>query len=168
MGLNEDEQAIARVSGMLHDVGKIGISNEVIYKPDRLDQKEYELMKSHPEMSVDIIQPMQGEAHFKEIVEGVRHHHERIDGKGYPYGLEGGKIPLMARLLAVVDTYDAMGATRPYRKGLPKEVIYKEFKRCSGSQFDKHLIKVFLDSHKFWLIQADQQIQMNDWFESAA
>lgn len=157
LGLNEYEQKVAEFSGIFHDIGKVGITPGVINKPTRLTDEEYLLMKQHPEMSVKLIEPMQNIAFFADLIPGVRHHHERMDGKGYPEGVFGEKIPLFSRIILIADTVDAMSETRPYRKGLPIDVIYAELKRCSGSQFDERLVKVFLESHPTWESEGDPQ-----------
>lgn len=150
-GLNEYEQKIAEFAGIFHDIGKVGISQEIIAKPGKLDPKELDIMRNHPLISEQIIKPL-GEAHqfFKEVLPAIRAHHERIDGEGYPDRLIGERIPLLSRVILVVDTYDAMSQTRSYRKGLPDEIIYSELKRCAGTQFDPQLIRIFLQAHKTW------------------
>lgn len=150
-GLNEYEQTIAEHSGLFHDLGKIGISNEIIAKPGKLDPKEIDIMRNHPIISENIIKPLgEKDAFFRQLLAPVRGHHERVDGEGYPDRLVGDKINLLSRIILVVDTYDAMSQTRSYRKGLPDDVIYAELKRCSGTQFDSQVVKIFLDAHKFW------------------
>lgn len=151
VGLNEYEQAIAEYSGLFHDLGKIGISNEIIAKPGKLDPKEIDIMRNHPIISESIIKPLaEKDVFFRQLLAPVRGHHERVDGEGYPDRLVGDKINLLARIILIVDTYDAMSQTRSYRKGLPNEVVYAVLKRCSGTQFDSQLVKMFLDAHKFW------------------
>jgi HD-GYP domain-containing protein (c-di-GMP phosphodiesterase class II) len=87
---------------------------------------------------------------FKDMLPGVRHHHERVDGAGYPDGIENDKIPLSARIILIADTYDAMTTTRPYRRGLDSEIAYKELKKFSGRQFDRQLVQIFLKAHPTW------------------
>ncbi len=149
-GLNEYQQKVAEFSGMFHDVGKVAVPKSIIYKPAKLTEEEMHKMREHPIMSAAIIEPLQNEKFFADLVPGVKHHHERLDGLGYPDKLKGEHIPLIARVILIVDTYDAMAETRAYRKGLPDDVIYAELKRCSGTQFDEALVKVFFDAHKFW------------------
>jgi len=88
--------------------------------------------------------------YFKDILPAVRGHHERVDGEGYPDRLMGERVPILARIILVVDTYDAMSQTRSYRKGLPDDIIYSELKRCAGTQFDPQLVRIFLQAHKTW------------------
>lgn len=149
-GLNEYEQKIAEFAGLFHDIGKIGIPQEIIAKPGKLDPREMMIMKEHPEISEMIIEPLAHHKFFKELLPSIRGHHERLDGQGYPDKKMGDDVPLFARIILVVDTYDAMSQTRSYRQGLPDEVVYAELKRCSGTQFDSQLVNIFLDAHKMW------------------
>lgn len=160
MGLNEFEQKIAEFSGMLHDIGKIGIDKNILLKPSKLDPKELDIIKSHSILSEEILQPLASHPFFKQILPAVRGHHERIDGEGYPDKLAGEEIPLISRVILIVDTYDAMSENRVYRKGLSDDIIYAELKRCTGSQFDPQLVKIFLAAHQHWKKQkADQETQ---------
>jgi HD-GYP domain-containing protein (c-di-GMP phosphodiesterase class II) len=157
-GLNEYEQKIAEFSGLFHDVGKIGVDKSIIHKPGKLDAAETEKMKEHPILSVKIIQPLSDDAFFKDLVPGVKHHHERIDGLGYPDRIIGDAIPLISRVILIVDTYDAMTQNRAYRKGLPIDVVYAELKRFAGTQFDEQLVRIFLESHPTWnKLDADEE-----------
>lgn len=160
-GLNEYEQKIAEFAGLLHDIGKMGISQDIIGKPSRLSDSEFEIMKSHPELSELIIQPLaSSHEFFREVMPGVRGHHERIDGRGYPDKKRGDEISILARIILIVDTYDAMSQTRAYRKGLSDEIIYEELQTYAGTQFDSQLVQVFLQAHPKWLTQhRDAQTQ---------
>lgn len=144
IGLNEFEQAILEFSGLFHDIGKARIPTEILTKPGRLDRQEIEVMKSHPEISVEMIQHLEHVPFFRFMLPGVRYHHEKFEGMGYPYGLVGEAIPLFARLIAVVDSYDAMTNVRPYRNALPEEKAIEEIRVFSGRQFDPQLAKAFL------------------------
>lgn len=150
IGLTDYQQKIAQFSGLLHDVGKMGVDRAIIHKPGKLDLNEFQAMKEHPCLSEEIVKPLAVHEFFQQVMPGVRSHHERVDGCGYPDGLTGDEIPLIARLILIVDTLDAMGSDRAYRKGLHIDIIYKELKKFSGSQFDMQLVKVFLESHKHW------------------
>lgn len=157
-GLDLYEQKLAEFAGLFHDVGKIGIPQSVIHKPAKLDLDEFNLMKKHPELSEQIIRVLSDIPFFKDLLAPVRsHHHERIDGAGYPDGLAGDQVPLLARAILIVDTYDAMTRTRSYRKGLPVEVVYSELQKYSGTQFDSQLVKIFLQSHPFWEQEPDPE-----------
>jgi len=150
LGLNEYEQKVAEFSGILHDIGKMGIEKEILLKPGKLDAKELDIMKSHSTLSAHIIEPLTHHDFFKAVLPGVRGHHERMDGEGYPDKIIGEKISLFARIILVVDTYDAMSQTRVYRRGLPDDIIYAELKRCSGTQFDPQIVRAFMQAHSTW------------------
>ncbi len=107
-------------------------------------------MRLHPIKSVEILKPLSGIPFFQSTLPGVKHHHERVDGAGYPEGVSGDQIPLTARILLIADTFDAMTTTRPYRKGLDFDYAYSELKTFSGRQFDKHLVDIFLKAHPQW------------------
>lgn len=149
-GLNEFEQRVVEFSAMFHDIGKIGIPDYILLKEGRLNQEEERLMREHPLKSVEIIQPLANVPFFNATLPGIRYHHERIDGAGYPDGISGDEIPLNARIILISDTFDAMTTTRSYRKGLPIEHAYKELKQFSGRQFDPHLVQIFLAAHQTW------------------
>jgi HD-GYP domain-containing protein (c-di-GMP phosphodiesterase class II) len=157
MGLSEYEQLVAEFSGLLHDIGKMGIDLEVLHKPAKLSDEEYQLVMSHPVLSERILAPLNVHPFFKQIAPAVRGHHERVDGRGYPDKLQGDQIPLMARVVLVVDTLDAMSQERSYRKGMPIDLVYKELERCAGTQFDSKMVKVFVESHKFWAKEIKDQ-----------
>ena len=123
----------------LHDIGKIGVSDRVLLKPSGLNPREWELMRQHPVYSADIIRPLFSD----ELAAGVRHHHERYDGAGYPDGLAGEEIPLVARAMCVVDSYDAMSFRRPYRQALSYAACREELARCAGVQFDPAMVTAF-------------------------
>ena len=145
MGLNEFEQAILEFSGLFHDIGKVKIPTEILVKPGRLDKEEIEVMKSHPLMSAEMIQHLDHVPFFRFLLPGIKYHHEKIDGGGYPNAMVGDNIPLFARLIAVVDSFDAMTNARPYRNPLPEEKAILELKNFSGTQFDAHIAKYFLE-----------------------
>ena len=123
-----------------HDIGKIGVSDRVLLKAGPLTSEEWELVRQHPGISAEIVRPLFDEG----LVAGVRHHHERFDGSGYPDGLRGAEIPLVARAMCVVDCYDAMSCERPYRRALSYRQCLNELRRCSGTQFDPEMVAAFL------------------------
>jgi HD-GYP domain-containing protein (c-di-GMP phosphodiesterase class II) len=149
-GLDEYQQRIIEFSSLFHDLGKIGIPDSILLKPGRLTESEEAIMRAHPIKSVEILKPLERVPFFRSTLPGVRHHHERIDGAGYPDGIQGENIPLTARILLIADTFDAMTTTRPYRKGLDFDFAYKELKQFSGRQFDPQLVQVFLKAHPKW------------------
>jgi len=127
---------------LLHDIGKIGIPDHILNKPGRLTPEEFEIMKRHAEIGEKIISPIESLKSLKPL---IRHHQEFYDGSGYPDGVRGEEIPLACRILAVVDTFDAMTTDRPYRKALPEEAAIAELRRCAGTQFDPMIVEVFID-----------------------
>jgi putative nucleotidyltransferase with HDIG domain len=141
MGLDEASCALIRQAGILHDIGKIGISSSILNKPGRLTNEEYEIIKDHPRMGRRILEPI---SFLSDVVPVVYHHHERWDGKGYPEGLGGEEIPLAARIMQVADTYDAMTSDRAYRRGLSHQTAIDELIRCSSAQFDPRCVEAFL------------------------
>jgi len=120
------------IAGILHDIGKIGVPESILNKPAGLTPEEYALIKRHPVDGVAILKDL---PELEETLKGIRHHHERYDGKGYPDGLKGEAIPMIACIIAVADTFDAMITTRPYRPALSTQEAIAEITRCSGSQF---------------------------------
>jgi HD-GYP domain-containing protein (c-di-GMP phosphodiesterase class II) len=149
-GLDEFQQRIIEFTSLFHDLGKIGIPDSILLKPGRLTESEEAIMRKHPVKSVEILKPLERVPFFRATLPGVRHHHERIDGGGYPDGIQGDHIPLTARILLIADTFDAMTTTRPYRKGLDFDFAYKELKQFSGRQFDPQLVQIFLKAHPKW------------------
>ena len=132
LGLPEDQVEVVRQAALMHDIGKVGCVMN-LNKPGKLTQAEYEIFKKHPTYGRDILDPIK---FLEPVIPGVHLHHERWDGRGYPLGLAAQEIPLIARIIAVADTYDAMTSDRAYRRAVPHEVTVNEITRCSGSQFD--------------------------------
>jgi putative nucleotidyltransferase with HDIG domain len=149
-GLDEVEQKVAEFAGLFHDIGKIGIADSILFKPGRLTDEEMNVVKAHPEMSIQIIKPLIDLEFFARLVPGVLYHHEWFNGQGYPHGVVGESIPLPARIVLIADTYDAITADRVYRKGRPAEYAYRELKDYSGRQFDPSLVKIYLQAHPGW------------------
>lgn len=147
-GLSEFHQRVIKYSSIFHDLGKMGVPDSILLKPGRLNAEEEAIMRDHPLKSAEIIQPLAHLPFFAALLPGIRHHHERVDGAGYPDGLQRDNIPIEARMILIADTFDAMTSSRPYRKGLVHEIAYNELKRCSGSQFDSNLVEIFLEAHR--------------------
>jgi HD-GYP domain-containing protein (c-di-GMP phosphodiesterase class II) len=142
MGLSSDRVRGTRLAGLVHDLGKAGVSRFILNKPDKLTEEEFAEIKEHPPLgSMMIISEIEA---LQQLVPIVRHHHERWDGKGYPDGLAGHDIPLEARILAVVDAFDAMTHERSYRKALSREEALAELQRGAGTQFDPAVVEAFL------------------------
>ena len=139
LGLSPAEIEIVRQSALMHDIGKIGCVLN-LNKPGKLTTDEYEMFKRHPQFGRDILDPIK---FLHPLIPGVHLHHERWDGRGYPLRMKGNEIPLIARIIAVADTYDAMTSDRAYRRALPHEVAVAEIERCSSTQFDPEVAATF-------------------------
>lgn len=142
INMSEQEQNHIYRIGLLHDIGKIGVPDEIINKTSRLTDEEYAVIKTHPVIGAEILSNM---SELPDIVIGAKYHHERYDGRGYPEGLSGENIPLVARIIGVADAYDAMTSNRSYREGLPQQIVRNEIIKGKGSQFDPVFAGVMLD-----------------------
>lgn len=148
MGLPEETMEELKLAAILHDIGKIGVRDSILLKNDRLDREEALIMNRHAEYGSEILEHV---GKLRRVIPGVRGHHEKFDGTGYPDGLKGEAIPFIARIIAVADTFDAMTTDRPYRKALSTGEAVRELLRCSGTQFDGEVVKhfvSFLESEK--------------------
>ena len=145
LGISHEETQEIHISGHLHDIGKIGVPDRVLLKPEKLNDAEWELMKKHPEIGADILSKC---PHFSRIAAIILHHHERWDGKGYPFGAKGTEIPIGARIIAVCDSIDAMASARAYRKALPLDVVKSEIEKNIGIMYDPKIAQVALDNWK--------------------
>lgn len=141
LGFEEAELQNLEVTALLHDLGKVGIPDSILRKPSGLDEAEYALMKKHPEYGWAVLRMLPG---FERAALDILHHHENFDGTGYPAGLKGTEIPPVSRIVSVIDAFDAMVSSRPYRKGLPYEEAIGRLVAASGSQFDPLVVKCFL------------------------
>jgi putative nucleotidyltransferase with HDIG domain len=133
---------LLHLGGPLHDVGKLGVSEEVLVKPGELDDEELAQIREHPKLGARILLRI---ASLRGALPYVLYHHERWDGSGYPTGRSGEQIPLEARVLAVADAFDAMTSDRPYRPALDRDEALAEVGRCAGTQFDPEIVRVFLE-----------------------
>ncbi|MCG8686862.1 MAG: HD-GYP domain-containing protein [Desulfobacterales bacterium] len=147
MGLSASEADLIHVAGHLHDIGKIGIPDAVLMKKTPLNESDWKYIRCHPDVGADILRPVEALAESG-IVDMVRYHHERFDGKGYPCGLEGEAIPLGARIIALADTLSAILQNRPYRPAQDFEDAVAEIINCSGTQFDPDVVSAFLKIKK--------------------
>ncbi len=145
LGWDEAECNNLRYVALLHDIGKIGVPDAVLNKPTRLTNEEFAIIKQHPVTGGNILKDIKI---LPYVDEGALYHHERYDGRGYPYGLKGDEIPIYARIIGIADSYDAMTSNRVYRKKLSTEYVISEFERCAGSQFDPELAAVFVQMLK--------------------
>jgi len=143
--LNPSEKKCLKIAAVLHDVGKIGIEDHILRKPEPLNSEEYNTIKGHARMGAEILEHIR---QLRDIVPGVKYHHEQMNGSGYPDGLKGEEMPIIARIVAVADTYDAMTTDRPYRRALTRETAIGELKRCSGIQFDREVVEAFIKAYQ--------------------
>jgi HD-GYP domain-containing protein (c-di-GMP phosphodiesterase class II) len=155
MELSAPEIHTIYLSGLLHDIGKIGVSESVLCKPGRLDSREFDQIRKHPQIGADILQ---GIRQMGQVTLGVLGHHECFDGTGYPQGLRGRDIPLNARIVMLADCFDAMISDRVYRPALPLTTVLAEIRRFSGTQFDPDLADLFLHSDVRQLVDQLQSI----------
>jgi putative two-component system response regulator len=142
LGLSQEQQETIRNAGVLHDIGKIGISESILQKPGPLTETEMEVVQDHPEIGEKICAPLRS---ANKVLTVIRHHQERHDGDGYPDGLKGAEIPIEARIISVADAYDAMTSPRPYRPPMPLRQVLDTLKRESGKQWDPKVIEIFLE-----------------------
>ena len=141
LGLEEVELQNLEVAALLHDIGKVGIPDAILRKPEPLDPQEYALMKRHSDYGWAVLRMLPG---FERAALDILHHHESFDGKGYPAGLKDTEIPVVSRIVCVIDAFDAMVSSRPYRKGLPYEEAVRRLSEASGTQFDPVVVRTFL------------------------
>jgi putative nucleotidyltransferase with HDIG domain len=137
LGLSDQELDTLRISALLHDVGKIGVEDRVLKKPGALTPEEFTLMKQHTVKGANIMRPV---SQLKDMLPGIELHHEHVDGRGYPHGLAGDEIPLMARIIAVADTLDAMTTNRPYQSAMEQDYAIERIRSLAGSKFDPRIV----------------------------
>ena len=142
MAFSEERLENLVFGALLHDIGKIGIRDEVLQKKGQLSPEEYQYVKQHPLIGVKIVE---GIDFFKDKIPMIRNHHEHFDGGGYPDGLMGETIPLEARIIAVSDAFDAMTSLRPHRRAMPIEDVLLEMEKGKGKQFDPQILEIFLN-----------------------
>jgi putative nucleotidyltransferase with HDIG domain len=152
--LNTAEWEDLKRAALLHDVGKIGVSDFILHKPGPLTDEEWQEMRRHPAIGYEMLKGVRFLAKPSKI---VLSHHERFDGKGYPSALASDEIPMGARVFAVADTFDAMTSDRPYRRALPWEAAREEIIRHSGSQFDPQVVQAFLQAYEGWVETRDKE-----------
>lgn len=142
LGLPPKQVELIRKAGLLHDIGKLGISEAILFKPDKLNMDEYLLVKEHVTVGADLLETSNA---LEQLIPIIRYHHEHYDGNGYPEGLAGNNIPLEARIVAVADAIEAMASDRPYRNGMTHSEIIEELKRNAGTQFDPMVVNAFIE-----------------------
>jgi len=155
-----------RIAGLVHDIGKIGVAEDVLLKNGQLSDDEYEAIQKHPEIGARILKDI---PQMEDVLGGVLHHHEKFDGSGYPYGLHGEEIPVIARMISIADTFDAMSSSRTYRNAMTRDSVLQEMKEVAGSQFDPQLASLFfsLDFSEWERIMIEHQTSNNSTREAA-
>jgi putative nucleotidyltransferase with HDIG domain len=142
LGLHERQVELVRKGSLLHDIGKLGIPQSILAKPDKLTTEEYETIKRHPGLGAALLEKS---SHLRPLIPIVRQHHEYFNGEGYPDNLAGNRIAIEARIVSVADAIEAMSTDRPYREARSPEYIVRELERCSGTQFDPQVTKVAIE-----------------------
>jgi HD-GYP domain-containing protein (c-di-GMP phosphodiesterase class II) len=141
LGLSQDEVFRIRIAAILHDVGKLGIRDGILNKPGILTDDEFAVMRRHPDIGAQIMSPIRM---LKDIIPGIRNHHESWDGRGYPDRLRGEQIPLVARIIGIADTFDAMTTNRPYQTAMPLDQVLERMRSMAGARFDPIVVDAFL------------------------
>jgi len=156
IGMRTDRAEAVRFAGMLHDVGKLGVPTKVLQKEGRLTEEEYAAIQLHPMRGLEIVREI---GFLNEALTGIMHHHERMDGRGYPMGFAGNEIPEFARIIAVADAFDSMTSTRAYRKATRIEDAIAELRKGAGAQFDPKLVDAFIAAldRERWELQEPAQ-----------
>ena len=154
LGLAPDEVEKIRVSGLMHDLGKISIADKILLKPAQLTDEEFAIMREHPERGTKIMSQV---PHLREYIPGMRFHHEMVNGRGYPLGLAGEQIPLMARIVSVADTFDAMTTNRPYQKQMPIDVVFEKVRSHVGTRYDPDVVEALVAAYEHGRIKLKMQ-----------
>jgi HD-GYP domain-containing protein (c-di-GMP phosphodiesterase class II) len=154
--LTQDDMRNLRISALLHDVGKIGVDDRILRKPGALSEDEFEIMKGHPEKGAAIMGPI---VQLSNVIPGMKYHHEKWAGGGYPDGLKGEDIPMQARIVAIADTFDAMTTNRPYQKAMDLNYVVEKIMSFAGTRFDPKVCDAFLRAVKTGDIQVDEPVR---------
>jgi putative nucleotidyltransferase with HDIG domain len=145
INMKNDERKWLALSGILHDIGKIGIRDSILNKTEKLSEEEFLQMQKHTVFGAEIVEKIHS---LKKVISGILYHHEKFDGTGYPYGIRENNIPEFARIIAVADTFDAMTTDRPYRNGLPVDVAFEVLEKNASTQFDPNIVNAFKKAYK--------------------
>lgn len=159
LGLPAEEAMRIRLSALLHDIGKIGMDQNILTKPGELNEEEFAVLKTHPTRGADMLRPV---AEFADLLPGLELHHESLDGAGYPHGLRGDQIPLMARIIAVADTFDAMTHNRTYQDALDGAYALRIIRTMSGKKFDEHAVNAFCRAYAAGLVSLPKRDESLD------
>ncbi len=150
LGMDKEQKETLELSALFHDIGKIGVPDNILLKPGKLDNDEFQKIKEHPSIGINILKNID---FLKDALPVILHHHERYSGDGYPDGIKGDAIPLEARIICIADSYDAMTSDRPYRKGMSHELAISEIIKFKGIQFDPAIVDSFLSIDKSQLLE---------------
>lgn len=168
LGLGEYQQKVAEIAGLLHDLGEATIDQDILSKPTKLNPIEYEIMKSHVAASEESIRPLAAmDPFFKDVLEAIHSHHEHINGNGYPDRIQGDAIPMISRIICVVDAFDSMTTNRVYRQALTVGQAYAELEKGAGAQFDRHVVLNFTLAHSGFARSSTIDLE-NSLYRSAA
>lgn len=154
LGLPDEEVEKIRIGGLMHDLGKLAIEDKILRKPAQLTDEEFEIMREHPERGTKIMSQI---PQMREFIPGMRFHHEMMNGKGYPLGLHGDQIPMMARIVGVADTFDAMTTNRPYQKQMPIDVVFERIRSFSGVRYDPAVVDALVAAYEHGRIKLKNQ-----------
>jgi putative nucleotidyltransferase with HDIG domain len=145
LGLSDEEIEKIRIGGLMHDIGKLAIEDKILRKPAPLTDAEFDIMREHPERGTKIMAEI---PQMREFISGMRFHHEMVNGKGYPLGLSGDQIPMMARIVSVADTFDAMTTNRPYQKQMPIDVVFDKIRSMAGVRYDPKVVEALIAAYE--------------------
>lgn len=158
LGLSAEDVEKIRIGGLMHDIGKIAIEDKILRKPAPLTDDEFEIMREHPERGTKIMSEI---PQMREYISGMRFHHEMVNGKGYPLGLKGAQIPMMARIVSVADTFDAMTTNRPYQKQMPLDMVFERIKAMVNSRYDPDVVNALIAAYDHGRIKLRMQPRPN-------
>jgi HD-GYP domain-containing protein (c-di-GMP phosphodiesterase class II) len=159
MGLGKKEIREVHIASLFHDIGKIGIEDKILRKPAMLTDQEYTVMKQHPEKGAQILSKIKA---MRDIIPGIRFHHERWDGSGYPLGMKGEQIPIAARIVAVADAFDAMTTNRPYQKAMAFDTAIARLLDLSEKVYDKKVVLAFQEAYRAGSFKQPQTVDVEE------
>jgi HD-GYP domain-containing protein (c-di-GMP phosphodiesterase class II) len=159
IGLGKKEMREVHISSLFHDIGKIGIEDKILRKPAMLTDQEYAVMKQHPEKGAQMLSKIKA---MKDIIPGIRFHHERWDGSGYPLGMKGEQIPIAARIVAVADAFDAMTTNRPYQKAMPFDKAIGRLLELSDRVYDRKVVTALAEAFRAGSLKDRQAVEVEE------
>lgn len=160
LGMSEYQKKVTEIAALLHDLGEVTIDQDILSKPTKLNAIEYEIMKSHVQASVDFLKPLTSiDPFFVDVLDAVKSHHENVNGTGYPNKLKAEKIPLIGRIISLIDAFDSMTTQRVYRDALSIQQAYGELEKMAGIQFDRQLVSIFMLSYKSFKVSSVLELE---------